>query len=160
MACALRVEELADCLHWFFVKTQNCCLRLQLGGERCARIGGLSNPHPPRPGGGLQQQEIKASQASGRVLASTIVHPDVGLMLGQRRRRWPSIKPTLVQRLLIAGVAFCPSSHFHAELFLLSAMEYIPDKFYFLFVTLSPSSHNGYMVFSTRNYTELPWSHM
>ena len=29
--------------------------------------------------------------------------PDVGLMLGQRRRRWPNIKPTSGQRLVIAG---------------------------------------------------------
>ena len=28
-------------------------------------------------------------------------------MLGQRRRRWPNIKTTLVQRLLSAGQALC-----------------------------------------------------
>ena len=30
---------------------------------------------------------------------------NVGLSLGQRRRRWPSSKPTLVQRLVFVGLA-------------------------------------------------------
>ena len=30
--------------------------------------------------------------------------PDAGLMLGQRRRRWPSIKPTSGKHLLFAGI--------------------------------------------------------
>ena len=29
--------------------------------------------------------------------------PNVGLMLGQRRKRWPNIKPTLVHRLVCKG---------------------------------------------------------
>ena len=28
----------------------------------------------------------------------------VGLILGQRRRRWPNIKPTLTQSLMFAGI--------------------------------------------------------
>ena len=33
---------------------------------------------------------------------ATAARPTIGLMLGQRRRRWPSIRPTLVQLILIA----------------------------------------------------------
>ena len=35
--------------------------------------------------------------ANGRRLAN------VGLLLGQRRRRWPNSKPTLAQRLMFSG---------------------------------------------------------
>ena len=35
--------------------------------------------------------------------ANTRRWTNVGLMLGQRRRRWANIKPTLVQRLVLAG---------------------------------------------------------
>ena len=30
------------------------------------------------------------------------IHPNAGLMLGQRLRRWLNIKPTLVQRLVLS----------------------------------------------------------
>ena len=33
------------------------------------------------------------------VAVNTSNSPNAGLMLGQRRRRWPNIKPTLVQGL-------------------------------------------------------------
>ena len=32
--------------------------------------------------------------------------PDVGLMLGQRRRLWAIINPILVQHIVIAGICF------------------------------------------------------
>ena len=32
--------------------------------------------------------------------------PDVVLMLGQRHRRWPNIKPTLGQHIVLAGLTF------------------------------------------------------
>ena len=32
--------------------------------------------------------------------------PDVGLLLGQRRRRWANSKPTLGQRLTLAGIVY------------------------------------------------------
>ena len=42
----------------------------------------------------------------GDPAASTRRWTNVVLMLGQSRRRWPSIKTTLVQRLLLAGMLF------------------------------------------------------
>ena len=57
----------------------------------------------------------------------------VGLMLGQRRRRWPSIKPTLDQRLVFVGLTvgknyiYIQILHVIFTLFLL----YYVDFFYF-----------------------------
>ena len=39
--------------------------------------------------------------------ADTIHWINVGLTLVQRRRRWTSVNPTLIQRLVSAGYAFC-----------------------------------------------------
>ena len=41
--------------------------------------------------------------APGKMSADTRYSPNVGLMLIQRLRRWPSIKPPLVQRLAFAA---------------------------------------------------------
>ena len=38
--------------------------------------------------------------------ANTRRSANVGLMLGQRRRRWPNIKPTLAERLVFAGMSW------------------------------------------------------
>ena len=42
--------------------------------------------------------------------------PGVVLMLGQRRRRWPSIKTTPGQRLVISGTAWIPPGHLRGVL--------------------------------------------
>ena len=53
--------------------------------------------------------QIVVSQCSafavmiGAVVITQDVSRDVGLMLGQRRRRWPNIKPTLIQYVQLAG---------------------------------------------------------
>ena len=41
-----------------------------------------------------------------RIPANMIRWPNVGLLLGQRRRRWPYSKPTLGQRLMFAGIVW------------------------------------------------------
>ena len=38
------------------------------------------------------------------ILEHTLRWTNYGLMLGQRRRRWPNIKPLLVQRSVHAGI--------------------------------------------------------
>ena len=50
---------------------------------------------------GRQSSRMRTVRDAPRV---TRRWPDVGLMLGQRRKRWPSINPTLGQRLVLAGV--------------------------------------------------------
>ena len=40
-------------------------------------------------------------------MLSTIKRPDVGSKLGQRRRRWPNIEPTLGQCLVLTGNYRC-----------------------------------------------------
>ena len=42
-----------------------------------------------------------------------MVHlPNVGLMLGQRLRRWPNIKPALAQYIVLANM----DRHFHTAM--------------------------------------------
>ena len=43
--------------------------------------------------------------------ANTIHSANVGLMLGQRRRRWPNIKPTLAERIVLAGCSYACILH-------------------------------------------------
>ena len=38
-------------------------------------------------------------------IRSTPANTTAGLMLGQRRRRWPNIKPVLVKRIVSAGIS-------------------------------------------------------
>ena len=50
-------------------------------------------------GGGLDRLNVKV------IPANMICQPNVGLMLGQRRKRWANSKPTLGQRLVLLGEA-------------------------------------------------------
>ena len=56
--------------------------------------------------------------------ASTKHWIDVGLMLGQRRRRWPNIKPTLFQCLVFAG-SLSPEAHCQLSLVCQSCVHHL-----------------------------------
>ena len=47
---------------------------------------------------------ISPPESLRQITANTSRWPNVGLMSGQRRRRWANIKPILGQRLVLAGI--------------------------------------------------------
>ena len=53
--------------------------------------------------------------------------PNVGLMLVQRLRRWPSIKPTLGERLVFVGSALC---YFTFTVYWFRGLPYVADAVY------------------------------
>ena len=76
--------------------------------------GGGQKLHPPPPPGYWMvppPQPIKVNiypkpcQINADVPVNTRRWSNVGLMLAHRLRRWSNIKPTLLQRLVFAGVA-------------------------------------------------------
>ena len=71
-----------------------------------------------KPGGYISLPVISLLEQNVRLLNRPISTfpanrrcPNTGLMLGQRRRRWASIKPILGQRLVIAGWVVCYNIH-------------------------------------------------
>ena len=58
----------------------------------------------PLSAAGGKKQQPEGSFGWNRVPAKTKRWPNAGLMLGQRRRRWPIIDPALGQLIVFAGV--------------------------------------------------------
>ena len=52
----------------------------------------------------MLRSQQRATPSGNVIPANTRRWPNDGLMLGQRQRRWANIKPTLLQRLVFAGI--------------------------------------------------------
>ena len=95
-----------------------CCIALIIRdcNTKLLHISGISSCHSPAayPGGtlALHLNKFKSVDYLNIHLTNNQVRlsptntrrwPKVGLLLGQRRRRWANIPPTLGQRLMFAG---------------------------------------------------------
>ena len=105
----------------------------------CPEGGGHASEHGCHEavdeGGGMAGLMIKAGfvRFDGQP-ANTKYRPNVGLMLGQRRRRWPNIKPSLVD---VFRGSRCDPSQTHG-LFLCIAGRLPAQVLVSLFVALIP----------------------